>query len=92
MLGCSFDDDNLPLAEWLRLQNDTEKHNLPVTEWVRTLPVVSLVTQEGWDNFSNVDEELETEEDMTEDEILAGSSANLELEINNDEVEMDETT
>ncbi|KAK9704434.1 hypothetical protein QE152_g28328 [Popillia japonica] len=53
---------------------------------------VNVATQEGWDNFSNVDEELETEEDMTEYEILAGSSANLELEINNDEVEMDETT
>ncbi|KAK9704211.1 hypothetical protein QE152_g28436 [Popillia japonica] len=92
MLGCSFDDDNLPLAGWLRLQNDTDEDNLPLGEWVRTLPVVNLATQEGWDNFSNVDEELETEEDMTEDEILAWSSANLELEINIDKVEMDETT
>ncbi|KAK9722947.1 hypothetical protein QE152_g19414 [Popillia japonica] len=88
----SFDDDNLPLPEWLRLQNDTEEDNLPLTEWVLTLPVVNLAAEEGWDNFSNIDEELETEENMTEDEILAGSSTNLELEINNDEVEMDETT
>ncbi|KAI4459647.1 hypothetical protein MML48_6g00007227 [Holotrichia oblita] len=81
-------------SKWLRLQNDAEEDNLPLTEWVRTLSVVILATQKAWDNFSNVDKELETEEDITEDEILAGSSPSpdLELEINNDEVEMDETT
>ncbi|GLV38512.1 hypothetical protein CBL_21398 [Carabus blaptoides fortunei] len=95
----SFDEDDIPLAGWLRLQNDTDKgeededgESLSLPEWVQTLPIVNLATEESWENFSNIDGELETEEDMTEDKILAGSEQNLESEINSDAVEMDETT
>lgn len=88
----SFDEDDLlPLTDWLRLQHEADEDNLPLAQWVRNLPVDNLATLENWEHFSNVDDELETAEDVTEVEILAGSNPNLDSKLE-DEIEMDETS
>lgn len=56
------EEDDLPLIAW---------RTVPLSEWVETLPVKDLTTKENWENFSIVDEDLETEGNLTETEILA---------------------